>query len=59
MLSEIERLLKQQTLKVHSEFRQLLAELAGYRLPDTSIAQDSVMALGLAVMHRHHAHSTA
>jgi hypothetical protein len=58
MLSEIEWLLTQQTLKIHAEFRHLLAELADYRLPDTSIAQDSVMALGFAVMYRHHAANT-
>lgn len=59
MLAEIETLLEQQTLKIHSEFHQLLSELADYRQPDNSITQDSVMALGLAVMNAFRAHSVA
>jgi hypothetical protein len=58
MLTEIEILLQRQTLKIHSDFRQLLTELANYRLPDGSITQDSVMALGFAVSNRHHANSS-
>jgi hypothetical protein len=56
MLAEIERLLKRQTLKIHSAFQRLLAELADYRQPDSSITQDSVMALGFAVINAHLAH---
>jgi hypothetical protein len=56
MLTEIETLLEQQTLKIHSAFQQLLAELADYRQPDSAITQDSVMALGFAVMNAYHAH---
>jgi len=59
MLTEIEILLQQQTLKIHPDFQQLLAELADYRLPDRSITQDSVMALGFAVANAHHAHAVA
>ena len=59
MLTELEILLQEQTLKIHPEFQQLLAELADYRLPDTSITQDSVMALGFAVLNRQHAHALA
>jgi len=58
MLTELEILLQQQTLKIHPNFHQLLSELAAYCLPDNSITQDSVMALGFAVTHRHHADST-
>ncbi len=29
-----------------------------YRLPDATLTQDSVMALGFAVLNRHHAHAT-
>ena len=53
MLTEIELLLQCETLKIHSSFQQLLSELRNYRVPDTSIAQDSVMALGFAVSNRH------
>jgi hypothetical protein len=53
MLTEIELLLQKRTLKVHSRFQQLLSELANYRVPDGSIVQDSVMALGLSVSNRH------
>jgi hypothetical protein len=49
MLTGIELLLQKRTLKIHPEFGQLLAELANYRVPDDSIIQDSVMALGFAV----------
>jgi hypothetical protein len=55
MLTEIEILLQEQTLKIHSDFGQLLAELGNYRQPDGSITQDSVMALGFAVSNRHRA----
>lgn len=34
MLTEIETLLEQQTLKIHYEFGRLLAELSHYRLPE-------------------------
>ena len=57
MLTEIEIQLQEQTLKIHPDFHQLLAELADYRLPDDSITQDSVVALGLAISHAHHAHA--
>jgi hypothetical protein len=59
MLTELEILLQEQTLKIHPEFQQLLTELADYRLPDSSITQDSVMALGFAVLNRQHAHAIA
>ena len=55
MLTEIEILLQEQTLKIHREFGQLLAELGNYRQPDGSITQDSVMALGFAVCNRRRA----
>jgi hypothetical protein len=58
MLTELELLLQQQTLKIHPGFQQLLAELADYRLPDGSITQDSVMALGFAVTHAHQARAS-
>ena len=57
MLTELELLLQQQTLKIHPNFHQLLSELAAYCLPDSSITQDSVMALGFAVASRDHADS--
>jgi hypothetical protein len=57
MLTEIELRLQQQTLKIHRDFHQLLAELADYRFPDKSITQDSVMALGFAVANANHAHA--
>ena len=56
MLTEIELLLQRQTLKIHPDFHQLRAELAAYRLPDSTLTQDSVMALGFAVLNRQHAH---
>jgi len=59
MLTEIEILLQEGTLKIHSEYSQLLTELRNYRLPDVSIPQDSVMALGFAVSNRHQASSSA
>jgi len=59
MLTELEILLQQQTLKIHPDFQQLLAELADYRLPDDSLTQDSVMALGFAVANGEHAHARA
>jgi hypothetical protein len=59
MLTEIEIHLQEQTLKIHRDFQQLLAELADYRLPDGSITQDSVVALGLAISNAHHAHAHA
>jgi hypothetical protein len=59
MLTELEILLQEQTLKIHPEFQQLLAELADYRLPDSTLTQDSVMALGFAVLNRQHAHAVA
>ena len=34
------------------------AELADYRLPDGSLTQDSVMALGFAVTHAYEAHAS-
>jgi hypothetical protein len=58
MLTEIEILLQEQTLKIHPDFGQLLTELRNCRLPDGSITQDSVMALGFAVSYRNHANST-
>jgi hypothetical protein len=58
MLTELELLLQERTLKIHPNFHQLLSELAAYCLPDSSIMQDSVMALGFAVAQRHHADST-
>lgn len=57
MLTEIELRLQQQTLKIHRDFQQLLAELADYRFPDKSITQDSVMALGFAVANAQYAHA--
>jgi hypothetical protein len=57
MLTAIELHLQQQTLKIHRDFHQLLEELADYRLPDRSITQDSVIALGLAVANTEHAHA--
>lgn len=59
MLTELEIRLQHQTLKVHPNFQQLLHELTDYRLPDTSITQDSVMALGFAVVNARHAHSVS
>jgi hypothetical protein len=53
MLTEIEILLQERTLKIHPHFAQLVAELGNYRQPDGSITQDSVMALGFAVTNRH------
>ena len=55
MLTAIELQLQKGTLKIHSDFDQLLAELADYREPDGSIIQDSVMALGFAVANAEHA----
>jgi hypothetical protein len=55
MLTEIELLLQEETLKIHGTLHQLLSELRNYRLPDASITQDSVMALGFAVCNRHRA----
>jgi hypothetical protein len=49
MLTAIELHLQQHTLKIHPDFDQLLVELGGYREPEGSITQDSVMALGFAV----------
>lgn len=49
MLTAIELYLEQRTLKIHTDFDQLLSELAAYRDPEGSIVQDSVMALGIAV----------
>jgi hypothetical protein len=57
MLTALELQLQQQTLKIHPDFQQLLAELADYRLPDGSLTQDSVMALGFAVTYAHRAHA--
>jgi hypothetical protein len=57
MLTAIELLLQQRALKIHSDFRQLLSELAAYRTPDSSITQDSVMALGFAVWNAELAHA--
>jgi len=57
MLNAIELQLQQQTLKIHPDFQQLLAELAEYRLPDGSLTQDSVMALGFAVTYANRAHA--
>jgi hypothetical protein len=59
MLTEIEILLQQRTLKIHPDFQELLAELAAYRLPDSTLTQDSVMALGFAILNRQHAHPHA
>ncbi len=58
MLTEVEILLQQRTLKIEAKFQELLAELADYRLPDGSLTQDSVMALGFAVTHAHEAHAS-
>jgi hypothetical protein len=55
MLTEIEFLLQDRALKIHREFDQLLSELGNYRVPDSSITQDSVIALGLAVANKQHA----
>jgi hypothetical protein len=55
MLTAIELLLQQRTLTIHRNFDQLLSELAAYREPDGSITQDSVIALGLAVVNAEHA----
>ena len=52
MLTEIEMLLQERTLKIHRDFGQLLVELRNYREADRSITQDSVMALGFAVGSR-------
>jgi hypothetical protein len=59
MLTQIEILLQERTLKIHPEWQQLLTELADYREQDGSIIQDSVMALGFAVSNRHQASSSA
>ena len=59
MLTAIEIHLQQQTLKIHPDFQQLLAELTDYRLPDSSLTQDSVMALGFAVTNADRAHAVA
>jgi hypothetical protein len=59
MLTEIEMLLQEQTLKIHAEFQQLLAELADYRLEDSTLTQDSVMALGFAVTNADRAHAVS
>jgi hypothetical protein len=59
MLTALELLLQQRSLKIHHSFQELLAELADYRLPDDSLTQDSVMALGFAVANREHAHARA
>jgi hypothetical protein len=59
MLTAVELLLQQKTLKIHPDFQQLRAELADYRLPDSSITQDSVMALGFAVSNADHAHAVS
>jgi hypothetical protein len=53
MLTAVEILLQGKTLKIHVEFSQLRDELVAYRLPDTSITQDSVIALAIAVANRH------
>jgi hypothetical protein len=55
MLTEIEILLQERTLKINPQFRQLLTELTNYREQDGSIIQDSVMALGFAISNRHQA----
>jgi len=52
MLTQIEILLQERTLKIHPDFGHL-TELTNYRQPDGSITQDSVMALGIAVSSRH------
>ena len=57
MLTAIELLLQQRTLKIHPDYKQLLAELADYRLEDRTLTQDSVMALGFAVSNAGHAHA--
>jgi hypothetical protein len=57
MLTAIELMLQQRTLKINASFRQLLDELTEYRVPDSSVTQDSVMALGFAVANAEHAHS--
>ena len=57
MLTALEIRLQHETLKIHADFQQLLHELADYRAPDTSITQDSVMALGFAVVHADQAHA--
>jgi hypothetical protein len=57
MLTAIELHLQQRTLTIDGDFDQLLSELAGYREPDGSITQDSVFALGLAVVNAEHAHA--
>jgi hypothetical protein len=57
MLTAVELLLQRRVLKIHQDFRQLLAELAGYRIPDHAITQDSVMALGFAVANAEYAHT--
>jgi hypothetical protein len=51
MLTAIELHLQRRTLKIHHDFEQLLSELAAYRDPEGSIIQDSVMALGIAVVN--------
>lgn len=59
MLTEIEILLQERTLKINPQFRQLLTELTNYREQDGSITQDSVMALGFAISNRHQASSAS
>lgn len=59
MLTETELRLQQRTLKIHADFDQLLAELVSYRLPDGAIVQDSVLALGFAVVNADKAHAHA
>lgn len=57
LLTELEIRLQEQTLKIDPGFQQLVSELRDYRLPAGSTADDSVMALGFAVTHAHHAHA--
>jgi len=58
VLTERELLFQQQILNIHARVGQLPPQLFNYSVLDSSIRQDSVMALGFAVTHRHRAHNT-
>ncbi len=47
MLTELEILLQQQTLKIHRKFQQLLAELADHRLPIPGLLAEASVENGL------------
>jgi hypothetical protein len=57
MLTALELHLQQRTLKIRRDFDQLLSELVAYRDPEGSLVQDSVIALGIAVVNADFAHA--